>query len=276
MLPAVDTQAYTLPALPTQPYMLPVVSTQAYKPPAVLTHVCTRPVASTQVPSFPETLAHVSMSAVTSTQISSFPFSSQVPRSVEASSRMSSLPVGPPVFPTLSYTIDVSGTRDVHHYDPVVPLHHSAPCLSAEGQSYNYTTVSSVSDAPQQILPTPQPVGGNLLTMIAITMEKMNADHGLPALQVVKFDGSPENYPMFRQRFRQMVESTTFDELTKMARLLQFLEGPALLAVQRYESIPGGLGKALQVLQDRFGQPFKIVRACVDTLVKGPVIGPQD
>ena len=55
-----------------------------------------------------------------------------------------------------------------------------------------------------------------------------------------------------------------------MARLLQFLEGPALLAVQRYESVPGGLAKALQFLRDRFGQPFKIVRACV------PAIAPQD
>ena len=51
---------------------------------------------------------------------------------------------------------------------------------------------------------------------------------------------------------------------------------PGLSAVQRYESVPGGLAKALQVLQDRFGQPFKIVRACVDNLVKGPVIALQD
>lgn len=65
-------------------------------------------------------------------------------------------------------------------------------------------------------------------------------------------------------------------EPTKMTRLLQFLKGPALLAMQRYESIPGGLTKALRVLQDHFGQPFKIVRACVDTLVKGPAIAPQD
>ena len=109
------------------------------------------------------------------------------------------------------------------------------------------------------------PVGGTLLAMIAATMEKMNADHGLPALQVVKFDGSPENYPMFRQRFRQMVESKALDEPTKIALLLRFLDGPAVLAMERYESVPGGLAKALQVLQDRFGQPFKILRACVDS-----------
>lgn len=73
-----------------------------------------------------------------------------------------------------------------------------------------------------------------------------------------------------------MVNSKALDEPTKMARLMQFLEGPALLAVQKYVSVPGGLTKALQVLQDRFGQPVKVVRACIDALIKGPVITPQD
>ena len=58
-----------------------------------------------------------------------------------------------------------------------------------------------------------------------------------------------------------MVDSKALDEPTKMARLIHFLEGPALLAVQRYESVPGVLTKALQVLQDRFWQPFKVVGA---------------
>ena len=267
-LPDVSTQASTFPAVFTnvyppsagssQAYTLPAVSSQAYTLPAVYTQAYTRPVVSTQVPAVPTAL------------------SSQIPRPSEAASCVSSFPVGPAMFSVPSYTADFSGARVVHRYDPVVPLHHSAPGLSAAASSCNYSSVSSVADVPQCILPTPQPVGGNLLAMIAATMEKMNADHGLPALQVVKFDGSPENYPMFRQRFRQMVESRALDEPTKMARLLQFLDGPALLAVQRYESVPGGLAKALQVLQDRFGQLFKIVRACVDTLVKGPVIAPQD
>ena len=62
-----------------------------------------------------------------------------------------------------------------------------------------------------------------------------------------------------------MVDSKASDEPTKIARPRQFLE-----------SVPGGLTKVLQVLQDRFGQPFKVVRACVDALIKGPVIAPQD
>ena len=52
----------------------------------------------------------------------------------------------------------------------------------------------------------------------------------------------------------------------KMTRLLQFLEGPALLAVQRYETLPGGLAKALKTLKDWFGQPLQVVRASVESL----------
>jgi len=159
----------------------------------------------------------------------------------------------------LANTADLAGTRVVHCQNLVVSPYFHATASSAAAQGYNYTAVPSVADSSHRPLPTPQPDSGNLLAMIATTMEKMNADHGLLALQVVKFDGSPENYPMFPQRFHQMVESKALDEPTKMARLLQFLEGPALLAVQRYESVPGGFAKALRVLQDRFGQPFKIV-----------------
>ena len=72
------------------------------------------------------------------------------------------------------------------------------------------------------------------------------------------------------------MQSKALHELTKITCLLQFLEGPALRAVQGYEAVPGGLAKSLEVLQNRFGQPFKIARACIDTLTKGPAIAPQD
>ena len=56
------------------------------------------------------------------------------------------------------------------------------------------------------------PSSENLLAMIATTMEKMNADHGLPVMQVLKFDGSPEKYPVFSTRFNRMVGSKALDE----------------------------------------------------------------
>ena len=69
-----------------------------------------------------------------------------------------------------------------------------------------------------------------------------------------------------------MVEARPLDDSVKMARLLQFLEGPALTAVQRYEPLPNGLTRALKTLEERFGQPFEVVRACVESLTKGPAI----
>ena len=54
-------------------------------------------------------------------------------------------------------------------------------------------------------------------------------------------DGSPKRYPFFRQGFHQRVQSKALHELTKITCLLQFLEGPALRAVQRHEAVPGGL-----------------------------------
>ena len=80
-------------------------------------------------------------------------------------------------------------------------------------------------------------VNESLVTIMS-SMEKMSAAYDLPHVQVQKFDGSPENYPAFRQRFKQLVETRPLSDAVKMTRLLQFLNGPALTAVQRYEPMP--------------------------------------
>ena len=114
------------------------------------------------------------------------------------------------------------------------------------------------------------------LAAIMSSMERISASHDLPHVRVQKFDGSPQDYPAFRQRFKQLVETKTLDDAVKMTRLLHFLEGPALIAVQRYEPLPGGLARALKTLEDLFGQPFQVVRASVESLTKGPVIQAND
>ena len=73
-----------------------------------------------------------------------------------------------------------------------------------------------------------------------------------------------------------MIRSKPLDESTKMSRLLQLLEGAPLSAVKRYETIPGGLDQAMKLLEERYGQQCQIVRACVDSLTKGPIIAPND
>ena len=67
------------------------------------------------------------------------------------------------------------------------------------------------------------------------SMERTSAFHDLPHVPVQKFDGSPQQYPAFYQRFKQVVETKPLDDAVKMTQLLQFLEEPALLSVSRYE-----------------------------------------
>ena len=140
------------------------------------------------------------------------------------------------------------------------------PLTSATSTSMSSTVTHSVSGTT---------VNESLVAIMS-SMERMSASHDLPHVQVQKFDGSPEQYPTFRQRFKQMVETKPLDDAVKMTRLLQFLEGPALIAVQRYEPLPGGLAKALKTLEDRFGQPFQVVRASVESLMKRPAIQAND
>ena len=159
-LPSVSTQAYTFPAASTRAYTLPASSTQALSLPAVFelppasTQVYTRPVVSTQVTAFPATFPCVGVSQATSTQVPFVSSSSlQAPRLLEASSRVSSFPVGPPLFSVPANTADLTCTRVVHSQDSVAPPYLLATGLSATAQGYNYTAVPSIADSSQRPLP---------------------------------------------------------------------------------------------------------------------------
>jgi hypothetical protein len=134
----------------------------------------------------------------------------------------------------------------------------------------------------QEDVTVPQPTGStpfvqdSLVSSLVTTIEKIGISHDFPTIQIMKFDGSPQNFPVFRKTFEQLVLSKPLNEWTKMSRLLQLLDGAPLNAVKRYETIPGGLTQAMKLLEDRFGRPCQIVRACVDSLTKGPMIAPND
>ena len=60
-------------------------------------------------------------------------------------------------------------------------------------------------------LPQPSTTGSVVsesLIAIMSSMERMSASQDLPHVQVQRFDGSPEKYSAFRQRFRQMEKTT--------------------------------------------------------------------
>ena len=73
-----------------------------------------------------------------------------------------------------------------------------------------------------------------------------------------------------------MVDTQSICEVQKMTRLLQFLDGQAKGAVAGFEGVPGGLSKALKMLEQRSGQPHVVAKGCVDALVEGANISSRD
>jgi len=122
-----------------------------------------------------------------------------------------------------------------------------------ESKSQPLTFVTSVS-TPSTVLPNVSSATVNESLAPMSSMQRISASYDLPHVRVQKFNGSPQQYPSFRQRFKQLVETKPFDDAVKMSRLLQFLKGPALLAVQRYEPLPGGLAKALKSVNPKISR----------------------
>ena len=268
-VPVASSRVSTLPTYSSRVPEFSTTSMRASAVPVACSRVSTLPTYSSRVPDLPPIPTCASGVPVMSFPASSLP-SSSLPEFPRATSCVPAVYPGVSLFSSQPYNAGPTFTHAAQAYGSVSLPYHATPfCRPGAYISSPYVEGAHVP-------PSHQPVSENFLATVATTIEKISADQGLPPLQVLKFDGSPERYPLFRQRFHQMVESKALDEQTKMTRLLQFLEGPALRAVQRYEALPGGLTKALEVLQNRFGQPFKIVRACVDTLTKGPAIASQD
>ena len=115
-----------------------------------------------------------------------------------------------------------------------------------------------------------------MLTKQTVSIDSIVTKSNLPPLDVVKFSGNPCEYFRFRARFDEMVGTQNISETQKMSRLLQFLDGQARSAVAGFEGVPGGLSRALKMLQQRFGQPHIVAKSCVDALVDGPNISSTD
>ena len=122
----------------------------------------------------------------------------------------------------------------------------------------------------------PTPETETMMARLTISIDSIVTKSSLPPLDAVKFSGNPCEYFRFKSRFEEMVDTQNISEAQKMSRLLQFLDGPARSAVASFKGVPGGLGKALKMLQQRFGQPHVVAKACVDALVDGPNVSSND
>ena len=116
----------------------------------------------------------------------------------------------------------------------------------------------------------------SMVSRLTASIDSIVTRSSLPPLDLVKFPGDLCEYFRFKARFHEMVDSQNISEAQKMSRLLQFLDGQARRAVAGFEGVSGILSKALKMLEQRFGQPHVVTKACVDALVEGPNISSGD
>ena len=116
----------------------------------------------------------------------------------------------------------------------------------------------------------PSPATETMMARLTTSIDSIVTKSSHPPLDVVKFSGNRCEYFRFKSRFEEMVDTQNISEAHKMSRLLQFLDGPGRSAVAGFEGLPGGLGKALKLLQQRFGQPHIVAKAGFYALVDGP------
>ena len=57
------------------------------------------------------------------------------------------------------------------------------------------------------------------LAAIMSSKERIGAFHALPHVRVKLFNGLPQHYPSFGQRFKQMVETKLLDDTVRKSRL---------------------------------------------------------
>ena len=144
----------------------------------------------------------------------------------------------------------------------------SANCITVFCKtSARAQTPSPLFEDSRHAPPSLQPIGERFLLTITATMEKMSSNASSTATGECLSLMAPLRDIHYSDRgSTRWWNRNVLDERTRMARLLQFPEVPDLGTVQRYEVVLVSLEKSLEILQNRFGRPLKIVTAYIDAL----------
>ena len=100
----------------------------------------------------------------------------------------------------------------------------------------------------------------------------------MPRSSVPTFSGDPLSFREFCIAFQSDVGSRAVSPKIKLRKLADCCKGKAYTAIRPcfLMSPEEGYWSAWKILQERFGNPVQISRACVDALVDGPAIKPNE
>ena len=223
LVSCVSARVFTLPSFSFHDHLSMSASASLFQ--AVPSHASTFSVSSSRVINRSPTFTSSSAFPVGSSRVFTSP-SSRVPGSPDFLRTASCDPVPYPnsnIFPAHLYTTGPVYTHATQAFGSVPSAIYTTMFYNT---SAGAQTRSPLVEDPRHVSSSPQPMDERFLATITATMEKMSANQGLPPLLVLKFNGSPERYPLFRQRFHQMMESKALNEQTKMARLLKLWLSP--------------------------------------------------
>ena len=95
-----------------------------------------------------------------------------------------------------------------------------------------------------------------------------------PELQV--FDGNPADFHLWASNFKEVVHDSSLSNAGKMSRLMQYTRGKAQDAIKACALTAHGYERALQVLEERFGNDHLVTQSIIGALREGnPVRNPE-
>ena len=111
-----------------------------------------------------------------------------------------------------------------------------------------------------------------------IQLQQIRQGFALPKHELSKFDGNPLEFWNFIRTFESNIERNASDESEKLTFLLQYCSGAARNAIKSCVSMDPLLGyqTAKALLEDRFGNPFKVATAYLNEVTNGPPVRPHD
>jgi hypothetical protein len=108
-------------------------------------------------------------------------------------------------------------------------------------------------------------ISKNQISDAQAVMLKVNM---LQAMQPVKFDSKPSDFPTFRKRLIDNLEDGVLNDSRKVEFLPKFVSGEAFETVKRVAGC--SYPDIMVILQDRYGQPSTVAASCIESLTSGP------
>lgn len=99
------------------------------------------------------------------------------------------------------------------------------------------------------------------LEQLSHTLSSSRAEHSRKLYDLPEFDGSPEQWPIFKEAFTMTTEEYRYTERQNVMRLQKAIKGKAREAVECLLIHSSNVQRTMDTLEERFGQPEQLVKS---------------